>query len=162
MSKKKCAAESKVACKAKKAAEQAPQLEEGLVSTDPTTSDIGLPTQSAKNSKKTAAPHVAFAATHHSTRSLGSSKLGSGEKCTSAKGHNDETIATHPQCSATAAAHSLLQQLQISETESTDFKEDPDGDIGEYNNETDMIIKVLTSKNQRARMRAQVMGPMLN
>ena len=118
--------------------------------------------------KKTAAPHVAFAPTHHSTWSLGSLKLGSGEKCTSAKGHNDETIATCPQRSATAAAYSLLQQLQISETKSTDFKEDPDGDIGEYNNETDMIIKVLTSKNQRAwmrvqvMMRAQAMGLMLN
>jgi hypothetical protein len=167
-----CAKKKRVAeSKAKKAAKQASQLEEGPAFSDPTTSDIKLPTQSkAKKAVEKANqimkypasteptgsnPKISGAApptrsrvpssqtsTRHSTRSLSSSsKLGN----TSAKGHIDETIGrARPKRSATAAANALLQQLQIDETES-DFEEDLDGGS---NDETDMITKVLISKIQ--------------
>jgi hypothetical protein len=127
--------------KAKKTVEQVTQLMEDPASTDPTSSDIRLPTQSKNFLKKgAAAPRVpSSASTRHSTRSIKpSSKLGSGEKHTSVKGHDDESIATRPKRSATAAANALLQQLQItSEIESTDF-EDPNG---ECNDEINMRTK---------------------
>ena len=103
-------------------------------STDRTSSDNKLPTQfNAKNSKKTgaAAPRVAsFASSHRSTCFLNASSTGSDKKHASAKGHNNESIATRPKRVATAAAKALLEQLQISETEDTDFKEDPQADGG--------------------------------
>lgn len=139
--KKKRNAESRAKRKAKKA-EQAP-ASQGLAPDEPTTSDVRLPIQSeAGNSKgiKGAAPHVTSVATstRRSTRMRNpSSKLISGdlEKLTSAKGHDDETIAARPQRSATAAAKSLLRELQISSTENSELEEDPEG---ESNNEIDM------------------------
>lgn len=103
-------------------------------STDRTSSDNKLPTQfNAKNSKKTgaAAPRVAsFASSRRSTRFLDASLTGSGKKHASAKGHDNESIATRPKRVATAAAKALLEQLKISETEDTDFEEDPQADGG--------------------------------
>jgi hypothetical protein len=167
--KKKRAAESKAARNTKKAAKQESQLEEGPASSDPTTSDIRLPTRSkaktveqanqiikhpasneptrsnAKISRAAPPSRVpsesSQSATRHSARSFSSSsKLGN----KSAKDHIDETIETRPKRSATAAANALLQQLQIDENES-DFEEDLDGGS---NDETDMITKVLISKIQ--------------
>ena len=120
------------------AAEQAAQSVELCASTGHTSSDKILPTRfNSVNSKKKGAttPHVmscvaSFASTRRSTHLLiASSTLGSGKKNTStsksAKGHNNESIAARPECSATAAAKALLEQLQItsSEIEDDDFEE---------------------------------------
>ena len=83
--------------------------------------------------KKTgaAAPCVAsFASSCHSTCFLNASSTGSDKKHASAKGHDNESIATCPKCIATAAAKALLEQLQISKTKDTDFEEDPQADGG--------------------------------
>src|SRR5882762_429074 len=150
--KKKRAEESKAARAAKKATSQ---LEEGLP-TD--SSDIELNQSSSKNTKQksAAAPVPSVAPTRRSARSvIPSSKLGSGDKHTSAKGpgHDDnseETTATRPKRAATGAANKLLQQLQISRTESTDFE---DLNSGESKNKYDNYYKiVLTVKNQMMAM----------
>jgi hypothetical protein len=143
--KKKRAAESKANRKAKNASEQAqpehPPLEEDLTSIEPTTSDVRLPKSDAENSKggTGAASHVtSISSARRSTRLLSSSsKLVSGEKHTLVKAYTDQIIAAdpprlgtgaRPQRLATAAAKSLLQQLQICETENSDVEEDPDGE----------------------------------
>jgi hypothetical protein len=140
--KKKRAEESR-ARKAKKATEQA-QLEE----------EVPVSQSNAGNSKKIrAAPssHVpsSSAATRHSTRLLqvSSLKLESSGKRTSADIHNDESVVTRPQRSATAAANALLQQLQIGESERVDSEDDPDG---KYNSEIDAKMMVLILKIQMA------------
>ena len=115
--KKKCAEESR-ARKAKKATEKA-QLED-------------VPA-SKSNARALAAPSSrvpsSSAATRHSTRLLQASSSGkkSSGKRTSADIHNDESVGTRPQRSATAAANALLQQLHIGESESVDSEEDLDG-----------------------------------
>ena len=115
--KKKRAEESR-ACKAKKATEKA-HLED-------------VPA-SKSNACALAAPssHVpsSSAATCHSTRLLQASSSGkkSSGKRTSADIHNDESVGTRPQRSATAAANALLQQLHIGGSESVDSEEDLDG-----------------------------------
>ena len=124
--KKKRAAEATAARKTKKAVEKATQPvdSEGLASTDPTgtSSDVKLSTQSnAKKSKKICAADrlPSSSSTRRSTRSVSASSGTFGEKHTSA-GCNNESMATRPQRSASAAAKALLPQLQYSETESTD------------------------------------------
>jgi hypothetical protein len=113
---KKIRAEESRARKPKKATEQA-QLEE-------------VP---ASQSNARAAPlsrvPSSSAATRHSTRLLQVSSSGkkSSGRHTSADIHNDESVATRPQRSATAAANALLQQLHIGESESVDSEEDLDG-----------------------------------
>ena len=88
---------------------------------------------SKSNALALAAPlsHVpsSSAATRHSTRLLqasSSEKKSSGER-TSADIHNDESVGTRPQRSATAAANALLQQLHIGGSECVDSEEDLDG-----------------------------------
>ena len=121
--KKKRAAEATAARKAKKAVEKATQPvdSEGLASTDPTgtSSDVKLSTQSnAKKSKKICAADrlPSSSSTRRSTRSVSASSGTFGEKHTSA-GCNNESMATRPQRSASAAAKALLPQLQYSDDE---------------------------------------------
>ena len=117
------------------ATKQAAQSVEGPASTDHTLSDKKLPTQSnTKNTKKrgATAPHVAsVASTRRSTCShIISLTLGSGKKHASATDYNDEIKDTRSECSATIAAKALLEQLQLSEHEDTDFDEEPLTDGG--------------------------------
>lgn len=129
--KKKRAEESR-ARKSKKATEQASQLEEPA-----SRSNAG----SSKKTQMAPAPRVpsSSAATRHSTRLLSSSsKPGSSGKRTSVEeGSVDESIATRPQRSVTAAANALLQQLQIGDAGSGDSEEDADG--SKSNDVIDMI-----------------------
>jgi hypothetical protein len=111
----------------------APRVPSSLASTrhsSDSTRSLGASSTLGSVNKTGTAPRIpSLASTRHSTRSLTSSKPGSVTKnCTSAdvENHNDESITTRPQRSATAAAKVLLQQLQFSENE-TDFEEDPDG-----------------------------------
>ena len=148
--KKKRAAEARAARKRKLEMANAMQLGEAPLaagaSTDPTSSDV--PTRlgsNARNSKKTGtAPHVmsqaASVPSRQSTRSgsLGSSsRLGSGKKNTSVNLEGTDNGRTRPQRSATAAAMTLLQELQFSETEEAEHDpegvlelEDEDEDVG--------------------------------
>jgi hypothetical protein len=108
----------------KKAAEQVKEIPASTGTDSTSRSNAG-------NSKKTrAAPRVpSSASTRHSTRLLSSSsKLETGKHTSASAKGNDESAATRPQRSATAAANALLQQLQISETESVDSEEDLDGE----------------------------------
>jgi hypothetical protein len=130
------------------ATKQAAQSVEEPASTDHTLSDKKLPTQSnTKNAKKrgSAAPHVpSVASTHCSTRShVISSTLGSGTKCALAMDYDDEIKDTRPERSATIAAKALLEQLQLSEHEDTNFDEEPPTDGGSNDDsETNMKIKL--------------------
>jgi hypothetical protein len=72
-----------------------------------------------------------------------SSTLGSGKKCASATDYDDEIKDTRPECSATITAKALLEQLQLSEHEDTDFDEEPLTDGGsDDDSETNMKIKL--------------------
>jgi hypothetical protein len=143
--KKKRAAEATASRKAKKTVKKQTQPVEGLASesTDPgpSSSDVKLP---AKNFSGTATR--VSSSTRRSTRSISSSTLGSNEKrTTSLKSQNVKGRTTHPQRAATAAARALLQQLRFTETEDSDFEEDPKG---KSNDKTNMMMKVLILKIQ--------------
>jgi hypothetical protein len=138
---KKCTAEAKVACKAKKDAEQAthppPTSIDPIGSKPPDSSGSKYPKKSraVPQEKMTHAPPSI--STRHSTHSHSTSvtvSSGSGQQHTQA-GLDAGSITTCPRHLATAAAEVLLQQVGLSED--TNSEEDLNGDSSSEDTEFD-------------------------
>ncbi|KAF8812202.1 hypothetical protein BYT27DRAFT_7207641 [Phlegmacium glaucopus] len=128
--KKKCAAEAKATCKAKKDTEKAIQPAEDPTSTEPTSSGAKLSNQSKKPraAPQNKLPRVpSTGSTRRSTCLHSVPAAVSGKKTASA--NLNESIETHPHRSATIAAKVLLQKLQLDEAKSSDFEENPDSEF---------------------------------